>query len=31
MNPAEVVPSEVEAQRGPQVLPLFAEGVRQPG
>ena len=31
VDPHEVVPREVEAQRGPEVLPPLAEGVRQPG
>ena len=30
VNAHEVVPREVQAIRGPQVLPLFTEGVRQP-
>ena len=29
MNPAEVVIREVQAVRGPQILPFLAEGVRQ--
>jgi len=31
VDSAEVVPSELHAQRGPVVLPFFAESVRQPG
>ena len=31
VNPHEVVPREVQAQRGPQILPLLAERVRQSG
>ena len=31
MNPAEVVIGEVQAVGSPQVLPLLAEGVREPG
>ena len=30
VNPAEVVVGEVQAVRGPQILPLLAERVRQP-
>lgn len=30
MNPAEVVAGEVQAERGPEVVSLLAEGVRQP-
>src|SRR5438874_8302653 len=31
MHANKVVPSEVEAERGPVVLPLLREGVRQSG
>ena len=31
VNPAEVVVGEVQAVGSPEVLPLFAERVRQPG
>jgi hypothetical protein len=30
VNPAEVVVREVQAVRSPQILPFFAEGIRQP-